>query len=661
MSADYHDLNLLNIVELDNVLLSNCSYLDINDYTDETDDNSVIIGHLNIHSIPNKHEDLIDLLDRMKDKCMLPDILLLCETFLNEKNFDKYIFPNYELVNEYRKKKSRGGVSIMINCQMKYSLRDDLKIFEEGKFESLFIEVSSQKGNIIIGEIYRVPGTNELDFLTNYELIVNKIRNENKKIIIGTDQNLDYLKMNTHHNTMRFFEMNLSNNIIPTIYKPTRVTHNTATLIDNIYVDADLISNVTSYVLYTDISDHFMCVTKICLNLTRNNTFTYSTRKLSVTALRNIRGALNNINWNFLEQHNVNDASELLNNEIVKALDFYAPKKTIVVNKSYKRRDPWFTSGLRTSAIKCWKLYKKVLNLPPDNLMHIEYKKYRNLYKKLRRKAKFKYYNDLILTHRNDSKKLWKILNVITGKLQNKKDISDEIILNGIRENNMEVISNGFGKFYSEIGRNMAEEIKKGGNIQDPMLNTDLKRVHQSCFFFPTSKKEIEYFIKKLKSKNSKGHDEVTNNLLKSIYPSIINALYILFNKSLGGGEFPRNMKLAIVKPLYKGKSKLEISNYRPISLLPVISKILEKIVNCRLVKFFKKYNVLYEGQYGFRKNRSTLDAILDLTGNIVDGFDKGMYTIALFLDMSKAFDSIKHETLFKKMELYGIRGMALN
>ena len=127
--------------------------------------------------------------------------------------------------------------------------------------------------------------------------------------------------------------------------------------------------------------------------------------------------------------------------------------------------------------------------------------------------------------------------------------------------------------------------------------------------------------------------------------------MFIIFNKSLVTGVFPEDMKLAIVKPLYKAKSKFEICNYRPISLLPVISKILEKIVQLRLTKFLKKHNVLYGGQYGFRKQRSTTDAILDLTGNILYGFNKKMYTIGVFLDMSKAFDSIKHGRLFKKME----------
>jgi len=184
--------------------------------------------------------------------------------------------------------------------------------------------------------------------------------------------------------------------------------------------------------------------------------------------------------------------------------------------------------------------------------------------------------------------------------------------------------------------------------------------VNESCFFFPTSHHEIENLIKGLKSKSSKSHDELSNTILKAIYPNILHALFIIFNKSLSTGIVPDYMKLAIVKPLYKAKSVFEINNYRPISLLPVLSKILEKIVHLRLTKFLKKHDVLYEGQYGFRKLRSTTDAILDLTGNIIDGLNKKMYTIGLFLDMSKAFDSIKHETLLKKMELYGIRGIVL-
>ena len=129
------------------------------------------------------------------------------------------------------------------------------------------------------------------------------------------------------------------------------------------------------------------------------------------------------------------------------------------------------------------------------------------------------------------------------------------------------------------MGRSLARDIEGGGNIEDP-INERIKRVNDNCFLFPTTVKEIEKLIISLKIKNSKGHDEVTNKVLKHIYPGIIEALLIVFNKSLSQGIFPFNMKLAIVKPLYKSKSRSDISNYRPVSLLPVISKILEK--NCK-------------------------------------------------------------------------------
>ena len=206
----------------------------------------------------------------------------------------------------------------------------------------------------------------------------------------------------------------------------------------------------------------------------------------------------------------------------------------------------------------------------------------------------------------------------------------------------------------------MSENLSHEGGSGDPYSNIT-ERVNSNCFLFPTTQNEIEKIIKNLKSKNSKGYDNVSNNILKGIYPSILKALWIIFNKSLISGEFPNSMKLAIIRPLYKTKDIHEICNYRPISLLPVISKILEKLVSIRLVKFFTKHKILYEGQYGFRRQRNTTDAIMDLTGNILHSFNKGMFTIGIFLDMTKAFDSIKHETLLYKLQNYGIRGTVFN
>ena len=657
------DLNLTEIIDTDDTTFSDCNYLDLSSENfNEFSPFDTKIAHLNVHSIPNKYEDLKDLLNEMQQRNLLPHVLLLCETFFNDRNFDKFNFQNYDIISEYRKDKTKGGVSIMVRSNLKYIVRNDLKIFRECKFESVFIEISRKNNkNIIIGEVYRVPGTNESDFLNDYEQIVNKIKAEHKCIVIGTDQNLDYLKVNVHGNTRKFFELNLSNCLIPCITKPTRITHRTATLIDNIYVDAQLTSRVKSHIITSDISDHFLCLVIIPeRNLTFNNPLQYRTRKINDTVLRNIRGMLMNKDWSYLDELTVDDASHELSTEISRALDWYAPVRYFKHKTTFQRREPWYTVGLQTSAVKCLKMYRKVLHKPKDCDEYVLYKEYRNRYNRLRRAAKIQYYNELISKNRNNSKKLWSTLHEITGKMKNKTEISEEFLINGIRERNGHVISNAFAKYYANIGRSLAERIESKGNINDPITGL-IKRVDKNCFLFPTTRKEIEKYILSLKAKNSKGNDDVSNNILKSIYPSIIQALSIIFNKSLSCGQFPGNMKTAIIKPLYKGRSNVEIGNYRPVSLLPVISKVLEKIVNSRLIKFLTKNKVLFEGQYGFRRRRSTSDAILDLTGNILDGFNKGMFTLGLFLDMTKAFDSIKHETLFRKLEVYGVRGIALN
>lgn len=419
--------------------------------------------------------------------------------------------------------------------------------------------------------------------------------------------------------------------------------------------------DVKSHIVKSDISDHFMCIAVIQENLYKaKHNSAEKFRKITDSVLRNINASLLNRNWHMLHDMTVDEGSKFLITEIQKLLDFYAPEKQLNCQSKYKLKAEWVTQGLTVSSRKCLQMYKKVVSKPRQSQEFENYKKYRNLYNSLRRKAKFAHYNNLVKKNMTDAKMLWKILHKLTGKIKNKKDLSDEIIVNGIKVNNDNTISDAFAKHYSNVGKLLADRINSKSNIKDPMDNMK-KRVEQNCFLFPTDHGEIEKFINTLKEKNSKGHDDISNRILKKIYPGIINALEILFNKSLQEGLFPSNMKIAVVKPLYKSKSKTDMINYRPISLLPVISKILEKIVNKRVVKFLTKHKVFYEGQYGFRTNRSTTDAILDFTGNLVDNLNKGNYTLGLFLDMSKAFDSINHHTLFRKLEFYGIRGNVLS
>ena len=148
--------------------------------------------------------------------------------------------------------------------------------------------------------------------------------------------------------------------------------------------------------------------------------------------------------------------------------------------------------------------------------------------------------------------------------------------------------------------------------------------------------------------------------LLKNLKDSIATPLFLIFNLSLSEGIFPDAMKLADVVLLLKGGNKCFLNNYRPISLLPTISKLLEKIVYSRTYEFLTKHEALFQSQYGLRKKHSCEHAITELVGEICKGYENKCHTIAIFIDLSKAFDTISHEILIQKLEHYGIRGIYL-
>ena len=246
------------------------------------------------------------------------------------------------------------------------------------------------------------------------------------------------------------------------------------------------------------------------------------------------------------------------------------------------------------------------------------------------------------------------------GKTNDKSCLIERIKINNIMNFNPSVIANSLGKYFSEVGSTLAEKIPP----PEKEIKEYLKLIpvnEKSLFMTPTTEREILKLIGSLPNKSSSGFDEISNIILKEIKNEITPILVHIFNESIANGIFPDSMELAHIIPLYKGKEKYLSENYRPISLLITVSKLLEKIVYKRTYSFLSNTNQIYSKQFGFRKRHSCENAVSELIGNIVKNLQQKKNSLAIFLDLSKAFDTLEHDVIFKKMERYGIRGECLN
>ena len=158
---------------------------------------------------------------------------------------------------------------------------------------------------------------------------------------------------------------------------------------------------------------------------------------------------------------------------------------------------------------------------------------------------------------------------------------------------------------------------------------------------------------------SSPGWDAISPKLLKYILPCILKPMVRILNISLEEGVFPDEMKIARVLPLYKSDDPMIANHYRPVSILPAFSKLFEGTVYTRLLNFLLKHKLLYEYLFGFRHNHSVYMSLIILVDKIINSLNNGNYTIGLFLDFKKAFDTINHDILINKLEIYGIRGTA--
>ena len=234
-------------------------------------------------------------------------------------------------------------------------------------------------------------------------------------------------------------------------------------------------------------------------------------------------------------------------------------------------------------------------------------------------------------------KKLGKNLNKSNRQIVNIKNIQTE---------DKSKISNALCSYFTDIGNQYAASI---GPYSKQFNEYVIGNCSNSLFLHPTDKRDIIRIIHELKPKNSCGHAGISSKLVKYLTNEIALPLSIMINTSIERGHVPDTMKLAKVIPIHKLKDKQMLNNYRPISLLPIFSKILEKVIYHMLFNFLNTNNALFSSQYGFRKKHSTINAVTELVSHVIKAMNRKENTISVFLDLSKAFDTVNHNILLRK------------
>ena len=263
------------------------------------------------------------------------------------------------------------------------------------------------------------------------------------------------------------------------------------------------------------------------------------------------------------------------------------------------------------------------------------------------------------MSFRHNTKKLWSIINDISAKQNDKSSLIDCLRISNVLEYDAKKIANKFGEYFASVGKSYSDKV--ANPVHDWKYYCDkIERNTRTLYMKPCTEFELQKLIRNLPSKTSSGHDNISNVLLKSIGDYLVTPLTRIFNDSIQLGIFPEIMKLADIVPLYKSKEKYLETNYRPISLLTTMSKLLEKIVYVRVYEFLNSSGQFYESQYGFRSSHSCDNAVGEVVSRIVKNLEAGKINIAIFLDLSKAFDMLNHDLLLHKMERYGIRAITL-
>ena len=450
-----------------------CDYLYPTSCNDLNPENyNLVVLQLNIRSLLAHQTELKELLQIMSNKNSTVDVILLCETFLASNTEKLAYIPGYHLVTNNRNNHKGGGVAILIREGITYKKKQELCYMID---KSVYVDITAKNGRQIrIGSIYRAPNTDVKKLMEHIELVSAKTGQlPNHELILGMDHNIDLLKSNEHTNTRKFLDLILDSGLWPVITRPTRITQRSATLIDNIYISKNLQRKFDSAIIVDDISHHLPSVALLKqTKITDRSPIEFMSRRLNDTKISRIHQKLRTIDWNrILNSEDINANTNRFMSEMEAVMNTEAPLQTIRISGKWRYKEPWITKGIEAAAKKNRRLYKQTLKSSCTEQDITKYKANRNMLNCLRRSTMMEYYNSKYTEYRQNTKKLWGLINQTIKKCKNGGSIIPYSCVNGLQTYNSNEIANIFGKYYASLGNNLASTITPGKHEINHYIN----------------------------------------------------------------------------------------------------------------------------------------------------------------------------------------------
>lgn len=608
----------------------------------------VSIAHLNVRSLCSR-ENFYLVWQTITDGDY--DIFTISETWLNASTTDMEInIPGYVLFRQDRgERKSGGGVAVYVKDIYKASVIKDTSSVSESFFQQLWLKVQCKKfKSFLLCTVYRPPNT-PISFLEDLSTsFVDSLLPGLDVILLG-DLNCNLLGDCRDGQALSDFCSTL--NLAQLVQEPTRVTNNSQTLIDvALTTNVNIIHDCK--VKSSTISDHSLVSLTLKLKPPKPRPTYITTRSYKNYNPEKFEDDLAKVPFHMISFFDdFDDQIHAFNCLFLDVLNDHAPMKRTRIKT---RPNPYITQEIRQLMKVRDKWHKSAIKTM-DKLHWNAYRFFRQEVKREIRIAEKEYVRSELLNSKGNSNSIWKVINRCIKRKGTKLITTEDPLTE----------ANKFNEFYTSVGKTTAA--KAQAIAEDHCLNIHNNIVElrptittePEFNFRPVSTQEIEKIIKALPSNKAPGVDKVSARVLKASIPAALPTITRLINGSYTSNTFAESWKLAEVIPCPKDGDTDEPSNTRPISLLPILSKVCERSAHSQFVEYLDSNGKIAQLQSGNRKLHSTETALLHFTDEVLRNMDDKKVSVVVLLDMSKAFDSIRHDILLSKLHNIGVSNAA--